>query len=79
LTVWKLDRLGRSIKDLIQLVNKIQNKGAESKSLNDHIDTTTPHGKLTFHMFAALAEFGFIIIYAIEVLMLESTGIKLAS
>lgn len=57
LTVWKLDRLGRSIKDLIQLVNKIQNKGAELKSLNDHIDTTTPHGKLTFHMFAALAEF----------------------
>jgi len=57
LTVWKLDRLGRSIKDLIQLVNKIQDKGAELKSLNDHIDTTTPHGKLTFHMFAALAEF----------------------
>jgi len=57
LTIWKLDRLGRSIKDLIQLVNKIQEKGAELKSLNDHIDTTTPHGKLTFHMFAALAEF----------------------
>ncbi|MFK7933640.1 MAG: recombinase family protein [Saprospiraceae bacterium] len=57
LTVWKLDRLGRSIKDLIQLVNNIQNRGAELKSLNDHIDTTTPHGKLTFHMFAALAEF----------------------
>jgi len=57
LTIWKLDRLGRSIKDLIQLVNKIQDKGAELKSLNDHIDTTTPHGKLTFHMFAALAEF----------------------
>ncbi len=57
LTVWKLDRLGRSIKDLIQLVNNIQGKGAELKSLNDHIDTTTPHGKLTFHMFAALAEF----------------------
>lgn len=57
LTIWKLDRLGRSTKDLIQLVNKIQDKGAELKSLNDHIDTTTPHGKLTFHMFAALAEF----------------------
>lgn len=57
LMVWKLDRLGRSIKNLIQLVNKIQDKGAELKSLNDHIDTTTPHGKLTFHMFAALAEF----------------------
>ena len=57
LTIWKLDRLGRSTKDLIQLVNRIQDKGAELKSLNDHIDTTTPHGKLTFHMFAALAEF----------------------
>ena len=57
LTVWKLDRLGRSTKELIQLVNEIQDKGAELKSLNDPIDTTTAHGKLAFHMFAALAEF----------------------
>lgn len=57
LIVWKLDRLGRSLRDLIQLVNKIQSKGVELKSLNDHVDTTTPHGKLSFHMFAALAEF----------------------
>ena len=55
--VWKLDRLGRSLKDLVSLVNEIQNKGAEFKSLQDHIDTTTPHGKLTFHLFAAIAEF----------------------
>lgn len=57
LIVWKLDRLGRSLKDLVHLVNEIQDKGAGLKSLNDHIDTTTPHGKLTFHLFAALAEF----------------------
>ncbi len=55
--VWKLDRMGRSLKDLVSLVNEIQEKGAGLQSLNDHIDTTTPHGKLTFHLFAALAEF----------------------
>jgi len=55
--IWKLDRLGRSLKDLIQLVNEIQDKGAGLKSLNDQIDTTTPQGKLTFHLFAALSEF----------------------
>jgi DNA invertase Pin-like site-specific DNA recombinase len=55
--VWKLDRLARSMKDLISLVNEIQDKGAGLRSLNDQIDTTTPHGKFTFHLFAALAEF----------------------
>lgn len=55
--VWKLDRLARSLKDLVNLVNEIQEKGAGLQSLNDHIDTTTPQGKLTFHLFAALAEF----------------------
>lgn len=55
--IWKLDRLGRSLKDLVQLVAEIQEKGAGLLSLNDHIDTTTPQGKLTFHLFAALAEF----------------------
>lgn len=54
---WKLDRLGRSLRDLVNLVNEIQDKGAGLKSLNDSIDTTTPHGKLTFHLFASLAEF----------------------
>ena len=54
---WKLDRLGRSLRDLVNLVTEIQNKGAGFKSLNDYIDTTTPQGKLTFHLFAALAEF----------------------
>jgi len=55
--IWKLDRLARSLKDLIDLVNQIQNKGAALQSLNDQIDTTTPTGKFTFHVFAALAEF----------------------
>lgn len=55
--IWKLDRLGRSLRDLVNLVTEIQDKGAGLKSLNDAIDTTTPQGKLTFHLFAALAEF----------------------
>jgi len=55
--IWKLDRLARSLKDLVDLVNQIQEKGAALLSLNDQIDTTTPHGKFTFHIFAALAEF----------------------
>lgn len=55
--VWKLDRLGRSLVDLVHLVTEIQGKGAGLLSLNDNIDTTTPQGKLTFHIFAAIAEF----------------------
>lgn len=55
--IWKLDRLDRSLRDLVNLVTEIQDKGAGLKSLNDAIDTTTPQGKLTFHLFAALAEF----------------------
>ena len=55
--IWKLDRLGRSLRDLVNIVNEIQNKGAGLKSLNDSINTATPHGKLTFYLFAALAEF----------------------
>ena len=57
IVIWKLDRLGRSLRDLVNLVNEIQTKGAGLKSLNDSINTTTPHGKLTFYLFAALAEF----------------------
>ena len=57
IVVWKLDRLGRSLRDLVNLVSEIQDKGAGLKSLHDSIDTTTPQGKLTFHLFAALAEF----------------------
>lgn len=55
--IWKLDRLARSLRDLVDLVNTIQQAGASLRSLNDQIDTTTSHGKFTFHLFAALAEF----------------------
>lgn len=57
IVVWKLDRLGRSLRDLVNLVSKFQDLGVGFKSLHDNIDTTTPTGKLTFHLFAALAEF----------------------
>jgi DNA invertase Pin-like site-specific DNA recombinase len=55
--VWRLDRLGRSLQELINLVNTIHAKGAGFKSLTENMDTTTPGGKLVFHFFAALAEF----------------------
>ncbi|NET35544.1 MAG: recombinase family protein [Cyanothece sp. SIO1E1] len=55
--IWKLDRLGRSLRDLVNLIREIQDRGAGLKSLNDSIDTTTAHGKLIFHIFASLAEF----------------------
>lgn len=57
LVIWKLDRLGRSMTDLVHIVNEIQQKGAGFQSLQDNIDTTTPHGKLAFHIFAAMAQF----------------------
>lgn len=55
--VWKLDRLGRSLRDLVALVFGFQERGVGFKSIQDNIDTTTPTGKLSFHLFAALAEF----------------------
>jgi DNA invertase Pin-like site-specific DNA recombinase len=55
--VWKLDRLGRSLRDLIEVVNALNDRGIELRSLQESIDTSTPAGKLTFHVFAALAEF----------------------
>jgi DNA invertase Pin-like site-specific DNA recombinase len=55
--VWKLDRLGRSLRDLVNLISQFQEMGVGFRSLHDNIDTTTPTGKLTFHLFAALAEF----------------------
>ncbi len=57
LVVWRLDRLGRSLQELITLVDGIHAKGAGFKSLTENMDTTTPGGKLVFHFFAALAEF----------------------
>ncbi len=55
--VWKLDRLGRSLRDLIAIVTTLKDEGVGLRSLHESIDTTTPAGKLTFHVFAALAEF----------------------
>ena len=57
LVVWKLDRLGRSLTHLIDTVHALDARGIGFKSLQEHIDTTTPGGKLVFHVFAALAEF----------------------
>ena len=57
LVVWKLDRLGRSLQHLVDLVNDLMARKVGLKSLNDPIDTTTSHGRLTFNLFAALAEF----------------------
>ena len=57
LTVWKLDRLGRSLKHLIETVNQLQAKGIGFASVQENIDTTTSGGKLIFHVFGALAEF----------------------
>lgn len=55
--VWKLDRLGRSLKDLIETLNMLKDRGVDFISLTEKIDTTTPGGKLIFHLMGALAEF----------------------
>lgn len=57
IVVWRLDRLGRSLKDLIEVVQMLEKRGVELRSLKEYIDTTTSTGKLMFHMMAALAEF----------------------
>jgi DNA invertase Pin-like site-specific DNA recombinase len=57
LVVWRLDRLGRGLKHLIEIVNDIETRGIGFKSLTESIDTTTTGGKLVFHIFGALAEF----------------------
>ena len=55
--VWKLDRLGRSLKHLVDLVSTLMEKGIGLKSLQDPIDTTNAQGRLVFNIFASLAEF----------------------
>jgi DNA invertase Pin-like site-specific DNA recombinase len=57
LVVWRLDRLGRSIKDLIAWMSWFEQHGIGLRSLQEAIDTTSTSGKLTFHIFASLAEF----------------------
>lgn len=55
--IWKLDRLGRSLKHLIDIVNKFQNWKIDLICKTQDIDTSTPNGKLLFHIFGAVAEF----------------------
>ncbi len=55
--VWKLDRLGRSLKHLVDLMSLFRGKDVEFISLNDNIDTTTVQGRLIFNLFASFAEF----------------------
>ncbi len=57
LVVWRLDRLGRTLKHLIETVTDLNNRKIGFKSITENIDTTTSGGKLIFHIFGALAEF----------------------
>lgn len=57
LIVWRLDRLGRSLKHLIETITKLDEGGIGFQSLTENIDTTTSTGRLVFHIFGALAEF----------------------
>lgn len=57
IVVWRLDRLSRSLKDLIEVVSLLDEKGIGIKSLHESIDTSSSSGKLIFHIFGALAEF----------------------
>ena len=55
--VWRLDRLGRSMKDLLDVVARLENNGVELSSLKEKIDTSSSGGRLIFHIFAALADY----------------------
>ena len=57
LVVWKLDRLGRSLPHLIEIVSHLKYKGVGFKSLTEGMDTSSPSGELLFHVFGALAQF----------------------
>jgi DNA invertase Pin-like site-specific DNA recombinase len=57
LTVWRLDRLGRSLPDLVRVVADLEKRGVGFESLSERIETVSAAGKLIFHVFAALAEF----------------------
>ena len=57
LTVWKLDRFGRSLPHLIETVGALERRGVSFRSLTEAIDTTTPGGRLVFHIFGALGQF----------------------
>ncbi len=57
LVVWRLDRLGRNLADLVRLITDLEQRKINLASLTEQIETGTPAGKLVFHVFAALAEF----------------------
>ena len=57
LVVWRLDRLGRSLPHLIETIRDLEARGVGFKSVQESIDTTTPGGRLVFHVFSALAQF----------------------
>jgi DNA invertase Pin-like site-specific DNA recombinase len=57
LAVWKLDRLARSLKDLVEIIHDLDSRGIGFRSLTESIDTTSAGGRLIFHVFGALAEF----------------------
>ncbi|MHB9118333.1 MAG: recombinase family protein [Burkholderiales bacterium] len=57
LVVWRLDRLGRNLADLVRIINELEGRGVGFASLTEQINTTSPSGKLVFHLFASLAEF----------------------
>ncbi len=57
IVVWRLDRLGRSLRHLIETLNELSKRSVELQSLKENIDTTTPTGKLMFHIVGAMAEF----------------------
>jgi DNA invertase Pin-like site-specific DNA recombinase len=57
LVVWRLDRLGRNLRDLIHIVGELDERSVKLRSVKESLDTGGPTGKLVFHMFAALAEF----------------------
>ena len=57
LVVWRLDRLGRSLQDLVRIVAELEAKGVSFESITEKIETASAAGRLVFHVFAALAEF----------------------
>lgn len=56
LIVWKLDRLGRNVKDLVNMINELEQQGIHFRSLTDNIDTSTTSGRFFFHVMASLAQ-----------------------